>query len=588
EELTTPDIQGRESVPDTGFVADLAEIGSDIGVVMSAETLGDLVSAAGEILRGIEYGKKDVRLCRLPPKIFVAKKPVRGVYLAMHAGGEIAAWPEDNLRRLFEDWAIWGYNTVIIQHDMHAYRSDFKVDKNSPGSKTLARLQLMSRIAADLGLKFGLATVANNAYIDRAMVSLRAEVGTEDIRRGGSPTLLCPSQHQGRAYLLEDREELFRDIKPIDALWIWPYNPGGCWCERCDPWIKTFLGLAQEMARVGKRYHNTADAYVSTRWFREEEFDILEEFLETDPDWLDGIVLDKSDPFGRWRTIDQLVELAERFSSSVPVLFGPEISLSPFEADENNVCFENGRLGANPELVALYEDFNRLDQYLSGAIAISESVADDINKTAAVQWGWIERRESEPFVKEYWRWHFNVEDDTGPALTDALEANPTHDSERAIKEERQALNAAEAVIDKQHRADWHWQVFPARVRLDEILAGIETTEKAIKEIGTELRKAMKLTSKPKVNKIISDLVTSLKVREKQVAAFIKAADSLQRNVYRIAPEREMAVNGHQLATDTGRASLIDWISALERAAQKKNAVEIKESLQAILDDLKTL
>jgi hypothetical protein len=99
---------------------------------------------------------------------------------------------------------------------------------------------------------------------------------------------------------------------------------------------------------------------------------------------------------------------------------------------------------------------------------------------------------------------------------------------------------------------------------------------------------MKLTAKPKVNKIISDLVGNLKLREKQVATFIKAADALQHNVYKIAPEREMAANGQQLATDTGRGSLGDWISALERAAKKNNAIEIKESLQAILDDLKTL
>ena len=588
EDLTTPDIQGRGSVPDEGFVADLAEIGSDIGVVMSAETLGDLVSAAGEILRGIEYGKKDVRLCRLPPKLFVAKKPVRGIYLTMHAGSEIAAWPEDNLRKLFEDWAVWGYYTVIIQHDMHAYRSDFKVDKNSPGSKTLARLQLMSHIASDLGLKFGLATVANDAYIDRARVSLRAEVSTEDIRRGGSPTLLCPSQHQGRAYLLEDREELFRDIKPIDALWISPYNPGGCWCERCDPWIKTYLGLAQEMARVGKRYHNSAKAYVSTRWFREEEFDILEEFLESRPDWLDGIILDKSDPFGDWRSIDQLTKLAKRFSPSVPILFGPEISLSPFEVGENNVCFGNGRLGANPELVTLYKDLNQLDEYLSGVISISETIADDINKTAAVQWGWIDRKQSGPFVKEYWRWHFNTEDDTGPVLTDALEANPTHESARAIQDELQALKAAEAGIEKQIKTKWRWQVFAARVGLDEILSEIETGEKSFKRIGIELRKAMKLTSKPQVNKILSDLSGPLKEREKLVAAFIKAADALQHDVYNIAPEREVAASGHQLATDTGRASLSDWISALDRAGQKKSAIEIKEVLQALLDDLKTM
>ncbi|MDA0839998.1 MAG: hypothetical protein O3B01_30910 [Planctomycetota bacterium] len=587
EELTTPDLQGRESVPPEGFVADLAEIGSDIGVVLSADTLGDLVNAAGEILRGIEYGKKDVRLCRLPPKIFVAKKPVRGIYLTMHAGSEIASWPEEKLRRLFEDWAIWGYNTVVIQHDMQAYRSDFKVNKNTPGSKALARLQLMSQIAADLGLKFGLATVANDAYIDRARVSLRAEVSTEDIRRGGSSTLLCPSQHQGRAYLLEDREELFRDLKPIDALWIWPYNPGGCWCERCDPWIKTFLGLAQEMARVGKRYHNRAKAYVSTRWFRDDEFDILEEFLGTDPDWLDGIVLDKSDPFGEWRTIEKLTELAKRFSPSVPILFGPEISLSPFAVGENNICFDNGRLGANPELKRLYGELNQLDEYISGVIAISETIADDINKTAAVQWGWIDRKQSAPFVKEYWRWHFNAEDDAGPGLTDALEANPTHESSRAVKDELQALVSAEAGIEEQTREDWRWQVFVARVGLDEKLSEIDTADKACKRIGIELRKAMKLSSKPQINKLLSDLVGPLKEREKLVEAFIKAADALQHDVYNIAPEREVAASGHQLATDTGRASLSDWISALERAGQQKGAVEIKDLLQAILDDLKT-
>jgi len=586
EELTTPDLQGRQQVPDDGFVTDLARIGKDIGVVMSAPDRGCLVSGVGEILRSIEFGKKDVRLVRLPPKVFRPEKELRGVCLTMPPDGEFSVWSEDELRYLLEEWAVWGYNVLLMRHVMHAYRSDFRADPNGPGSVTLRRHQMLAGICAEFGMKVGLVTVANSAYQDRAMVDLRATDSTDNIRRGGSPTLLCPSTHQGRAYLLDDREHLFRDVEPVDVLWLWPFDPGGCWCPRCAPWAKTFLGLAQEIARSLKRYHSRSQAYVNTRWFLAEDFDLLDEYLESEPDWLDGIVLDEFDARRGQRSITELKRLAARFGSRTRVIFSPAISMTPFAAGEGRICQERGRLGANPRIGPLFSQYGQMAQHLSSVVPASETVGDDQAKAACVRWGWTAPARYEDVIGEYWRWHFNVKTDAGLELVRCLDLNPTHGDADRVAAEEKAAEALSHQLSPEDRESWRWQTCEARVRLDGILSRTPLLEEELSALKSELKKAVEgRTTKSKVLKAVYDCLERLKEREKLVDQLVETADALQRDVYRVGPERELTCSGFQLAEDCGRGSARQWIRRLQSAAGKKAFADLRTAVTEAAADL---
>jgi len=586
EELTTPDLQGRQQVPEDGFVADLARIGRDIGVVMSAPDLGCLVSGVGEILRSIEFGKKDVRLVRLPPKVFQPEKELRGVYLTMPPDGELSVWSEDQLRYLLEEWAVWGYNVVVMRHVMHAYRSDFRVDPNGAGSIALRRHQMLARLCAEFGMKVGLVTVANNAYQDRAMVDLRATDPVDDIRRGASPTLLCPSTHQGRAYLLDDREHLFRDVHPVDVLWLWPFDPGGCWCERCSPWVKTFLGLAQEIARSLKRYHSRSQAYIHTRWFLAEEFDLLDEYLESEPDWLDGIVLDEFDARRGQRSLAELKRLAARFHPQTKVIFSPAISMTPFSVNEERTCCEQGRLGANPRVSQIFSQYSQLASCLSSVVPMSETMGDDLAKAACVRWGWTQPQRAEDVIDEYWNWHFNIKTDAGLELTRCLDLNPTHGDEGRVAAEEKAAEALSRQLSPGDRESWRWQTFEARVRLDGILSQTTLLDDELSELKSELKKAVKgRTTKSRVLKAADDGLARLKERDKLVSKLVEAADALQRDVYRVGPERQLGASGFQLAEDCGRGSARQWISRLQSAVGKKAFADIRNAVKEIVADL---
>jgi len=583
-DVTTPDLQGRGPFPEEGFVADLAHIGNGLGLVLSAVTLGSLVCAIGELLRGIEFSPNRARVVRLPAKIFQPTLPIRGVYLSMTPGSEFFSWSESELQELFEDWALWGINTVMTRYNMYPLRSDFRSDSSGMGNQILKRHQIIARIAHRLGMKTGLVTVTNSDYLDRAKVSLRSLDSDTDPRRGGGPTLLCPSTHEGRSFLLQDQEELFREILPVDVLWLWPFDSGGCWCERCDPWVKTFLGLSQEIARSVKRYHTDAKAYISTRWFNSSEFDILDEYLSGPPDWLDGVVLDESLPGGKRRSISEMKRQSNRFAKKRSVIYCPDISLNPFETNGAD-CYERGRLGAGPRITADHQQYAQLSGYLSGVVVQSDSVADDLTKVAYSQWAWSPQETPETAVKKYWRYHFDADEETGWELVQNLEENSTHSNIKALEREKKSLAAAQRKLAPENRETWRWRLFVSRVELDELVAEIEPSDGVIASAASALKKAGRAKSRAAITREVNQVMKVFRDREKQVQKLARVADELQQEVYRIGPEKADTVSGHQLAQDCGRGSAQTWISDLQSALKVKEFKTLKETVTAIAAEM---
>ena len=54
----------------------------------------------------------------------------------------------------------------------------------------------------------------------------------------------------------------------LDFLVFWPYDEGGCGCEKCQPWgCNGFLRLSRSLAELGREYFPNLQTVLSTWMF---------------------------------------------------------------------------------------------------------------------------------------------------------------------------------------------------------------------------------------------------------------------------------------------------------------------------------
>ena len=74
---------------------------------------------------------------------------------------------------------------------------------------------------------------------------------------------LCPSVPEARAFLLEKYDRFYRESPDYDYVRFYAADGGGCECERCKPWGKTFIHLCEEMSEIVHRYHPEAQIFLT-------------------------------------------------------------------------------------------------------------------------------------------------------------------------------------------------------------------------------------------------------------------------------------------------------------------------------------
>ncbi len=161
----------------------------------------------------------------------------RAVYFANHFYNYYHAAPVEELCDYLESLALWGQNTLALWFDMHHFTS-----LSAPSAQQM--LQKMVRLfekAKALGMKTSLTHLANEYYTG-APKALLAENSTQSGKYkqklgGYFYTELCPSNQQGEALLLTSFAQLLEAFGSVglDYIMLWPYDQGGCTCDRCYP-----------------------------------------------------------------------------------------------------------------------------------------------------------------------------------------------------------------------------------------------------------------------------------------------------------------------------------------------------------------
>lgn len=303
---------------------------------------------------------------------FTPSSPVRGMYFATHFYNFYHAAPLKKVYEVIDDLAFRGCNSILVWFDMHHFTS-----MHDPNAKELVeRLHAIISYANRIGMSGSMMMLGNEAF-SSSPEELRAEwrpIGKYRAEpRGHYHVEICPNKEGGLEEILRERREMlfcFADLN-IRYVCYWPYDQGGCTCEKCQPWgANGFIKILTPFRKLINEYFPKAELIFST-WF-------FDRFI--DGEWDAFYPLMKTPLFDGIRYV-----MAFFFDGNMPACIEkngiPEgIRFVDFTEISMYSCQPWGGYGASV-LTAFLNETNRLAGRLySGGFPYSEGIFEDANK----------------------------------------------------------------------------------------------------------------------------------------------------------------------------------------------------------------
>jgi hypothetical protein len=389
----------------------------------------------------------------------VPQGSLRGMYFASHFHNWYHEAPEAEIARYMEDIALWGVNAIKISFPFINLQ-----DWDDPQAEpAVAMARRYGRIAKDLGFLFCIGI--NNALFSSAPKHLRATPLPDPLhRRGNSGNPICPSNSEGHAYIMENARQLFERLADIglDLVMFWPYDEGGCACEKCLPWGSNgFLKLSRDLTYLAREYFPGIETILSTWMFDtppEGEWQGLTDALSKDAGWVDTILADSHNDYPRY-------PLDVGVPGNLPLLNFPEISMWG--------NWPWGGAGAHPLPSRFQRLWDQVKHLVTGGFPYSEGIYEDMNKVVVVQFYWDRDQSARTTLEEYIAYEFGPEvTEDALAIIDILEsaAGCSYQKQPVDAEEAQrAYRLADAVNDRLPawaRQNWRWEILYLRAVLN--------------------------------------------------------------------------------------------------------------------------
>jgi hypothetical protein len=106
----------------------------------------------------------------------------------------------------------------------------------------------------------------------------------------GRLNFVCLSVPEARRMVLENIDAQVKHMPPYDILRIPSGDAGGCWCEKCEPWGKTYMLMCADIARIIHKYLPAAKVYITNQELSNAGDQFIFDYLNERPrDWLAGI-----------------------------------------------------------------------------------------------------------------------------------------------------------------------------------------------------------------------------------------------------------------------------------------------------------
>jgi len=237
----------------------------ETGVEIKAGGIRGLFYGTGKFLRKIDFSEG----CFSFEKHHIESKPecsLRGIYFAVHFLNWYQMASEKELERYIGDLALWGINSIEVVYPF------LHLDgwETPEAEEALSQIKRILKIANKLHMKKGLIVVANQFFRTAPEAFMAKPLPDPLKRRGNLGRNLCPSIPEAKKYMLENYETLFSRLQDpgIDLLTFWPYDEGGCSCEKCFPWgANGLLNISEAGAQIARHYFPGLKVILSTWCF---------------------------------------------------------------------------------------------------------------------------------------------------------------------------------------------------------------------------------------------------------------------------------------------------------------------------------
>ncbi|MHB1357682.1 MAG: hypothetical protein ACYCZF_17060 [Anaerolineae bacterium] len=366
---------------------------------------------------------------------------IRGMYYASHFHNWYHNASETEITHYTEDLALWGVNAVMaIFPAINLYGWD-----DPETTVALEMLRRYARIVRGLGLKF--ATAVGNTWFRGTPAQLLATPLPDPTgRHGNSGFPICPSNPQGHALIMANARRVYQELAEIgiDLLVHWPYDEGGCACEKCHPWGSNgYYRLSRDLSLLAREYFPGIKTILSTWGFDtppEGEWEGLARNLAQGNDWLDFIQADAHENFPAY-------PLQQGVPGSLPLINFPEISMWGL--------YPWGGFGATVLPRRLQRLWNQVKGIVSGGFPYSEGIYEDLNKAIEAQFYWDRERTAEDTLREYIAYEYSPEvTEDVLRLIGLLEIAHTHrallDARRNLDRARASGAPAETILETEH------------------------------------------------------------------------------------------------------------------------------------------
>ena len=467
-------LEFKKGIGDEGFSIKRSK---DKMVIISGNDEKGLLYGGGKFLITSRYEKNNFIPGTWQGKS-VPEKKVRAMYFATHFHNFYHDAPVKEVVKYVEELALYGCNVLLVWFDMH----HFKGLNDPEAQKMIKRLKIILKAANNAGMDAALGGVSNEGY-STTPGHLKAEWAVQngyfEPPADHYHVEICPNRAGGTELIGKLRFEMLRAFKGLNIkyFFLWPYDQGGCTCEKCSPWgFKGHLLSSREAAKQIKKVFPFCKIILSTWYFDHfvggEWAGLEKAFDRKELKWVDYFLMDDNFGFPEYPVKHQL-------HKKMKIVGFPEISM------KNMAPW--GGFGSNPRPVHFGKYWNTVKNFYDGSFPYSEGIFEDINKYMILQMEWSKKRNIREIVKEYVSFFFSpkVADKAVKAVY-LLEENMKHwltstaGDDAGFKKKLYKLEAVDRTavecykivreIEKELpiyiRKQWRWRIFYLRAALD--------------------------------------------------------------------------------------------------------------------------
>ena len=106
----------------------------------------------------------------------------------------------------------------------------------------------------------------------------------------GRLNFVCLSIPEARRAVLENTERAMKNSLPYDIIRIPSGDAGGCWCEKCEPWGKTYVLMCADIAKIILKHLPRTRIYITNQELSNAGDQFIFDYLNQAPQpWLAGL-----------------------------------------------------------------------------------------------------------------------------------------------------------------------------------------------------------------------------------------------------------------------------------------------------------